>query len=184
MLTIMPLSEQNLGKYNGMDARFLAGDRVQLRVTRKGFDPEYVPLPIAEWRALKPCPIDAQKLLDDPKAACFLAFVDGQCAGQCVVRLGAYRLCEVLDIRTDSRFRRQGVATQLMNACVDWAQRAGRAGLRAETSDEHPVACQFFERIGFALGGVDRLWHSALPEQAKRMPTMRESVLVFYRFFN
>ena len=36
---------------------------------------------------------------------------------------------------------------------------------------------------GFALGGVDRLLHWAEPEQQQRMPAIRESVLVFYRFF-
>ena len=183
MLTILPLNEGNCGKFNQVDARFLAGERVLLRVTHKGFALEYAPLPIAEWRTPTPFPADTTKLMAEPKAACYLAFVDGQCAGQSVIRLGAHQLCDLVDIRTDSRFRRQGVATQLVNACVEWALRAGRAGIRVETTDEQPVACQFFEKSGFTLGGVDRLWHAALPEQAKRVPATRESVLAFYKFF-
>ena len=46
-----------------------------------------------------------------------------------------------------------------------------------------PIACQFFEYCGFVLGGVDRLLHAADPEQAKRLPAMRESVLVFLQVF-
>lgn len=183
MLTILPLSRENRDQLNQADARFLAGDRVQLRVTRKGFTPEYTPLPNAEWRTVQPLPVDADHWLADPKAACFLAFVDGQHAGQAIVRLMGHRLCELLDLRTDTHFRRQGVGTELINACQTWAESMRRVGIRVETTDEQPVACQFFESYGFTLGGVDRLLHSADPDQARRFPAMRESVLVFYKFF-
>jgi len=183
MLTILPLNQENRGKFNQVDAHFLAGDRVLLRVTHKGFSLDYTSLPVAEWRTLKPYPADTEKLISDVNAACYLAFVDGQQAGQCVIRLGSHQLCELVDIRTDSRFRRQGVASHLLNACIEWAQKEGRAGIRIETTDEQPVACQFLENCGFTLGGVDRLWHSALPEQVKRVPATRETVLVYYHFF-
>lgn len=183
MLAILPLSPENQKHFNQADTRFLAGERVQLRVTRMGFLTDYAPLPTAEWRTLKPFPAEAAQLLEDTRAACFMAFVDGQFAGQSIVRLGAHRLCELLDFRTDSRFRRQGAGTQLLAACAAWAQARGRAGLRAEVTDEQPVACQFLERIGFTLGGVDKLWHNALPGQQQRVSAMRESVLIFYKFF-
>lgn len=183
MLTIVPLRPDNQNHLNQADARFLAGERVQLRVTRMGFLTDYAPLPTAEWRTLKPFPADPERLLADPKAGCFLAFVDGQPAGQGIVRLGAHQLCELIDLRVDSRFRRQGAGTQLVLTCAQWAQAKGRAGLRAELTDGQPVACQFLERVGFTLGGVDRLWHAALPEQRQLVPAMRESVLVFYKFF-
>ena len=184
MLSILPLDETNRACLNQADTRFLAGDRVQLRVTRKGFTLEYVPLPNAEWRTLRTTRIlDANTLLADEKAACFLAFLDGQYAGQAVTRLAGHRLCELMDLRVDSRCRRQGVGTELLKTCVAWTEQRRRAGLRAETSDESPVACQFLESCGFALGGVDRLWHNADPWQQERVPGMRETVLTFYRFF-
>jgi GNAT superfamily N-acetyltransferase len=182
MLTIVPLNRSNVSHFNRADARYLAGERVQLRVTRLGFLTDYSPLPTAEWRTLRPFPADPMRLLADPNAACFLAFIDGQPVGQCVVRLGSHRLCELLDLRVDSRFRRQSAGTQLIAACGQWAQAKARAGLRAELTDGQPVACQFMEKVGFTLGGVDRLWHSALPDQQKLVPAMRESVLVFYKF--
>ena len=184
MITILPLNFGNSGDLNRMDTRFLAGDRVQLRISRKGFTPEYIPLPVAQWRSLKSFPAEPNQLLGDPKVACFLAYTEDHLVGQVIVRLGAHRLCEVLDIRIDSRYRRQGIGTELIQTCADWAVRHKRAGLRIEVSDEQSVACQFLEHCGFQLGGVDRLWHSADAEQAQRMPTMRESVLVFYQFLN
>ena len=183
MLTIVPLSGEHLSLLHRADARFLSGDNVVLRVTHKGFALEYQPTGKAEWRTVQPPALDAQTLLADGNTACFLAFADGDCAGQAIVRKGAYQLCDLLDIRVDSRVRRQGVATALLHACEDWARRAGCAGLRVETTDRQPVACLFLEKSGFVLGGVDKLRHAADPEQAKWVPAMRESVLMFYHLF-
>ena len=182
MLTIVPLSEENRMHFNQADARFLAGDRVQLHVNRKGFSTEYIPLQAAEWRSVKPFAANASRLLINPNAACYLAYVDGQPAGQCIFRAGAHRLCDLLDIRTDIRYRRQGVGTALLGACVTWAESAGCAGIRAEATDWQSVAAQFFEGCGFTLGGVDRLLHAGQPDQAVLLPAMRESVLMFYKF--
>ena len=183
MLTIRPLSPDNLTCLNQPDARFLAGDRIQLRFTRKGFLPEYAPLPSAEWRTVRSFPMTAEALLADTNAVTYFAFSQDRCVGQCVAKKGAYRLCDLLDIRTDSRHRRQGVATALLNAAEAWAAAQGLCGIRAETTDDRPASCQFFERTGFTLGGVDMLLRRCDPAQADRAPAMRESVLVFYKFF-
>jgi len=183
MLTILPLNEENIGCFNQPDARFLASDRIQLRFTRKGFLPDYIPMNAVEWRTVKPFPMEPETLLADARYVCYFAFSDGRCVGQCVARTGEHRLCELLDVRADSRYRRQGVATALLNAVVAWASDGGFAGLRAETTDELPVSCQFLERYSFMLGGVDMLWHAADAGQAGRLPAMRESVLTFYKFF-
>ena len=183
MLTIVPMNAENQRYLNQVDARFLAGSRVQLKVTRLGFLTDYVPIPTAEWRSVKPYTPEGESWLSDPSLACYLAFVDGTLAGQSVVCKGQNRLCDVLDIRTDSRFRRQGVGMQLIHTCIEWAQRKGFAGMRAELTDELPLACQFMEGIGFTLGGVDKLLHAAQPDQQRRVPATRETVLAFYRFF-
>jgi len=183
MLTILPINEKNRDCINQPDARFLAGDRVQLKFTRKGFLPEYVPMNAVEWRTVKPFPRQAQALLADPESVCYFAFLNGRCVGQCIASKGQHRLCELMDLRTDSRYRRQGVGTALLNTIIEWASVNGLAGIRAETTDDRPVSCQFLDRCGFTLGGVDMLWHAADADQASRLPAMRESVLIFYKFF-
>ncbi|MDD3410854.1 MAG: GNAT family N-acetyltransferase [Eubacteriales bacterium] len=184
MLRILPLDARNRGALNQADTRYLAGDRVQVRVTHMGFVPQYAPLATAEWRQLSAArAFDADKLLADPKAACFLAYEGSVCVGQSVAHLVPHRLCELWDLRVDSQFRRQGVATALLEHCMEWARAQGRAGMRVETSDDHPVLCQFLQSCGFTLGGVDKLWHRADAAQQDRPAALRESVLTFYRFF-
>lgn len=179
---IVPLGRDTLGLLHRADARFLAGDRVQLRMTRHGFALDYAPMAVAEWRTVRPYPVLATELLERPDWVCYLAFAEDQPAGQCILKTGEHSLCELLDIRTDSRYRRQGIATELVETALEWAVRNGCAGLRAAATDEWPVACQFFEKTGFALGGIDRFWHAADPDQAKKLPGLRETVLLYYRF--
>jgi len=156
---------------------------VLLRITQSGFALEYKPTGKAEWRTVQPVSLDAQTLLDNQTIACFLAFIDGECAGQAIIRAGDYRFCDLLDIRVDSRARRQGVATALLHACEDWAAKAHWLGIRAETTDHQPVACLFLTNSGFQLGGVDRLRHLVDPEQEKYPPALRENALIFYYRF-
>ena len=183
MLTIVPFSDSQRALLHRPDARFLSGDQVVLRITQRGFALEYKPTGKAEWRTVPPVSLNAQTLLANPSFACFLAFVDGECAGQAILRTGDFHLCDLLDIRVDSRMRRQGVATALLHACEDWAKKAHWAGLRAETTDHQPVACLFFTNSGFQLGGVDKLRHLADPDQAATPLAMRENALIFYSQF-
>ncbi len=184
MLTIQPPNENTISHLNQTDARFLAGELVQIRVTRKGFLPEYLPLPTAEWRQSPPSALVTEKALKQHgEWACFFAFLDGKFVGQLVAEPAEYGLCRLLDLRVDASHRREGIGTALLNACIDWATQQGLKGILAESSDENPVACQFFQNSRFTLGGVDKLRHYADPLQAGRAAMLRDSVLMFYRFF-
>ncbi len=184
MLTILPSNEETLAQLNQVDARFLAGELVQVRVTRKGFLPEYMPLGTAEWRQWPhPAGVTQEALKQHDDWACFFAYVDGKPVGQAVAQPSPYGLCCLADLRVDVAHRRQSVATELLNACMDWAGHKGFLGMMAETGDENPVACQFLQSRGFSLGGVDKLRRHADPSQAGKPAALRGSLLTFYRFW-
>ena len=184
MLMILPPNEKTWANLHQSDARYLAGELVQIRVTRKGFQPEYTPLSVAEWRVCRfPAWVTQEEILAHNDWACFFAFLDEQFVGQTVLRKAAYGLCELLDIRVDASARRQGIGSELMNACEDWAKKKLCKGICAAVSDQNPVACQFFQNSRFLLGGVDKLRHYADPELAQKPAALRDSALSFYRFF-
>lgn len=183
-MIILPLSEDNAPLLYQLDARYLAGELVTVRVSRSGFQPEYAPLPTAEWRSWRPAErLTAEELLRREDCACYLAMMESACAGEIVLRLARHRLCEIVALAVDSRVRRQGVATELLKAGMAWAAQKRCKGFFGEASDLNPVACQFFQNSGFTLGGVDKLRHVADPEQAMKPLALRDSVLTFYRFF-
>lgn len=184
MLTILPPNEKTWPYLYKSDARYLAGELVQVRVTRKGFEPEYAPLATAEWRIEHaPAWLTMETILAHDDWSCLFAFQEGKFVGQAVSRPALYGLCELMDIRVDATERRKGIGSELVAACGDWARKKGLKGIRAEVSDQNPVACQFFQNGGFALGGVDKLKRHADPGQVRKLAALRDSVLSFYRFF-
>ena len=183
MLTIRPLASDNADCFNRADTRYLAGELVQIRVTRKGFVPDYVPVSSATWQTYQP-PRSLQRLLTSGSVPheCFFAFLDDQFAGQAVVAKASHGLAELIDLQVDVKLRRQSIASSLLDACVDWAQKQRCHGLLAQTTDFNPVACQFFDHSSFQLGGVDKLRYWA-DDGGGLVPSMRPSALTFYRFF-
>ena len=185
MLTILPPTAATWKCLHQSDARYLAGELVQVRVTRKGFQPEYAPLSKAEWRVCRArTGLTRERMEKHAEWACFFAFQDGRFVGQVILRQSAYQLCELLDIRVDVADRRQGIGTQLLIAGEDWARKRQMKGIVAEASDQNPVACQFFQNRRFVLGGVDKLRHYADLRQADKPAALRDSVLSFYYFFD
>jgi len=184
MLSILPLTMPLLPYLDQADGRYLVGEMVSLKVSRLGFGLEYTPLNKAQWRIWRPVSLfQPEELTQRQDVACFLAFVEGQLAGQAMVMQHFNRLAMVFDIRVQVGLRRGGVGEELIAACRDWALRQGLGGLVAETSDTNPGACQFFEKCGFRLGGVDRMRYAALPDQNTKPPALRDCALTFYQLF-
>ena len=184
MLSILPVTAALLPYLDQVDSRYLVGELVTLKVSRFGFSLDYSALSKADWRLWQPQPLfDPGELPHREDVGCFLAFRDGQNAGQAQVMRHFNRLAMVYDIRVDVRLRRQGIGAALMEACRDWARQKALGGLMAETRDTNPGACQFLEKCQFRLGGVDRMRYAALSEQSQKPPALRDSALTFYHLF-
>ncbi len=122
--------------------------------------------------------IDAPAYIGNPDRAIFFAYVDGQLAGQIILRKNWNRFAWVEDIAVDAHFRRQGVGRALMQRAVEWAKSRGLPGIMLETQDIRVAACRFYERFGFELGGFDRLLYKGT------MPGTDEVALFWYILFD
>lgn len=184
MLNIVPIKKGLESHYNLIDNRYLVGELVLLKVGRTSFSLGYQALPKAEWRQYPPDNrFTPEQLISRADAECFFAFLAGQLAGQAVLFENWNHLAMLYDLRVDARCRRQGVGKALVDACCDWAKSRNLKGVMLETQDTNPIACQFYEAMGFKLGGVDRLLYHAFPEQQQRPPALRDSALFFYKLF-
>lgn len=99
--------------------------------------------------------------------AVFLAQEAGELAGYIAVSRG-WNGCAVIDDFAVARpFRRQGLATTLMDRAVGWAQESRLGAIRLETQSNNVAACRFYLHYGFVLGGYDRFLYRELePETA------------------
>ncbi len=61
----------------------------------------------------------------------------------------------IRNILIDVHHRRRGLGRRFIASGVEWAQGRGLKALVAETQTNNVPACHFYQRLGFAPGGVD-----------------------------
>ncbi|MBQ2953333.1 MAG: GNAT family N-acetyltransferase [Clostridia bacterium] len=181
MLTIRKLSAEELSDLRPFADRALVGEAVHLKISRLGFQLDYLPMPKAEWRTFLPVPFaDPAIITQDDASAFFAAFADGKYIGSAAVTTHPSGWAEVLDVRVDPAWRRKGVATALLGQCGFFCEERGLHGLRISATDANPALCRLCERLGFILSGLDRMALTRDPEERVKPLLMRASLLFFY----
>lgn len=112
--------------------------------------------------------LDYSLYINSPDRQVFLAYLAHQCVGQ--IRLkrnwNQYGLIEDISVLKD--YRNNGIGKRLIAAAIQWAKAAGMPGLMSETQDINLVACRFYERCGFRLGGVDVMLYENLVDKKEQ----------------
>lgn len=181
MLTIRRLSADDLGLVRPFADRALVGEAVHLKISRLGFQLDYLPLPKAEWRTYLPVEFaDPAIIAQDDASAFFAAFEGDKYIGSAAVTTHPSGWAEILDVRVDPSWRRKGVATALLGQCGFFAEKRGLHGLRISATDQNPALCHLLEQLGFILSGLDRMALSRDPEERHKPLLMRACVLFFY----
>jgi ribosomal protein S18 acetylase RimI-like enzyme len=121
--------------------------------------------PVAPYlKRYVPEPYDPDEYIGQPDHAAWLAYVEGELAGQILVRKNWNRFAIVWDIAVNPGVRRQGVGSRLMDHAITWTRERGLPGVMLETQNINVPACRLYERCGFVLGGFDRyLYCGELP---------------------
>ena len=121
--------------------------------------------------------IDPITYVDNPDKTIFFAGVNGQLAGQIVLRKNWNHFAYVEDIVVDTKFRRQGIGEKLISQAKQWAREHNLAGIMLETQNNNVGACKFYERCGFQLGGFDKYLYKGIN------PETDEIALYWYLLF-
>jgi ribosomal-protein-alanine N-acetyltransferase len=96
-----------------------------------------------------------------------VALCDGSLAGFAVASwLRQETAAEVEGLVVDDDYRRQGIGSALIEACVAWAANAGAASIRLEVRASNAAARALYCRHGFATVGTRRGYYSAPVEDA------------------
>jgi [ribosomal protein S18]-alanine N-acetyltransferase len=104
----------------------------------------------------------------DPLLRCGLvADSGGKVAGFAVARwLRQEAAAEVEGLFVDLDYRRQGVGSALIAACMTWAAKAGASKVRLEVRASNTAAHALYRRHGFSPAGVRRAYYSSPVEDA------------------
>jgi ribosomal protein S18 acetylase RimI-like enzyme len=71
-----------------------------------------------------------------------------------------YRVVQLLDVRVDYDFRRQGLGLALGYHLIGAARDGDWRAIAAETRTSNLAANRYLEKLGFTLAGVDTMRHS------------------------
>lgn len=118
--------------------------------------------------------------IDNPDKAIFLAYSDGECVGQIVLRREWNLYAFVEDICVAQTARSQGVGTTLIQKATEWAKESGLKGLSLETQDNNLKACRFYAKCGFKIGAVNTMLYKNFEK-----PWSDEVAILWYlRFYS
>lgn len=120
---------------------------------------------------------DFAEFADSTDQTAVIAYLNGEVAGQLMLRDDWTKYALIHDLAVDPKHRRQGVGRALIRRAVDWAQAAGFPGLTLETQDINVPACRLYESCGFQLCGFDTQLYKG------QNPPLDEVALFWYLTF-
>jgi [ribosomal protein S18]-alanine N-acetyltransferase len=97
----------------------------------------------------------------------FIALSDSNLAGFAVAGwLPQETAAEIEGLVVDEKYRRQGIGSALIGACMEWAANAGASSIRLEMRASNAAALALYHRHGFSAVGRRRAYYSAPVEDA------------------
>ena len=120
-ITIQKLDERNFHDLNRCDGTFTVKSRLVVHTENDAIHYTVVDVPPYQKRYPTEV-IDYTTYLTHPDKAIFLAYVDGQLAGQLILRENWNRYAYLEDIAVDTGFRRLGVGRALLQQAAAWAR--------------------------------------------------------------
>ena len=108
-------------------------------------------IPAELLKAWQPTPLEFTSWMEG--VTYFAARRDGRLVGVvgCELRHGS---CRVVRLAVERDARRQGVATALLGAALEWAKRSNSSSVWVDTHDRFAGAVSLFKRFGFAESGI------------------------------
>jgi ribosomal protein S18 acetylase RimI-like enzyme len=153
-ITIEQINAKNIRDVSKCEAEFIIDAKLVLQVENDEIGYSIMKVPSTHKKYGKD-DIDYTTYIDNLDKVIYLGYVDGQIAGQIILRKNWNRYAYIEDIAVDVKFRRQGIGKGLILEAKRWAQELNLAGIMLETQNNNVIACKFYESCDFQLRGFD-----------------------------
>ncbi|MCJ7625734.1 MAG: GNAT family N-acetyltransferase [Anaerolineaceae bacterium] len=142
-ILIREIDKNNVTDIGSCDGEFIIDSRLELYMEQGEILYKFVPISPYKKR-YKQDDIDYSTYLDDPHKTVYLAYTDGQIAGQIILCNYWNKYAYIEDIAVDIKYRRQGIGRRLILQAVSWAKERGLPGIMLETQDNNAAGCRFY----------------------------------------
>ena len=95
------------------------------------------------------------------------AYEDGVCIGLAILKHSINRYIYLYDIKVNKEYRRSGVGKQLILKAKDVAKENEYIGIYSKVDNENLIACKFYLKNNFKIGGIDNKIYSGTDNQEK-----------------
>lgn len=182
MMIVRRIKSDTLHQVRPLAESELVTEEAVLRIGTFGMQLDFMPLPRPEWRSFPPAAyVDPSFLIQDENSALYGAFADDQYIGGTSVTINAQGWADIIDLRVDAAFRRQGAGRMLLEKCASFARKRELHGLRVVCTDQNPGMCQLLQHEGFSLCGFDTMALTQSPQERLKPKSRRPALLIFYR---
>ncbi len=83
------------------------------------------------------------------------AYAEDKCIGLAILEKQWHKYLYLADLKINRAFRRQGIATRLLQEAESWAKELNYRGLLTVGQDNNLAACLLYIHSGFHIGGLD-----------------------------
>ena len=101
------------------------------------------------------------KYINNPEEAAFVAIYNNEWIGSIRVGKRWNNDAFIDDLSVARQFRGKGIGTKLMDAAINWGKEEGFHRVSLETQNMNLLACRFYLKYGFKLGGIDHFVYTA-----------------------
>ena len=101
--------------------------------------------------------IDWRDYIERDNRVVYLAMDNDECVGQIRLVKDWNQFAYIENIAVKMTYRKQGIGRMLLEKAERWAKEKELIGLSLEAQNDNLIACRFYRKEGFQLGGVDTM---------------------------
>lgn len=96
------------------------------------------------------------------------AYHNEKCIGLAIFKKDFFKYLYLYDLKVKSDYRKEGVATKLIDYGKELARSFNSIGIYTQAQDNNLAACLFYLRVGFTIGGLDTNLYKGTPQADKK----------------
>ena len=95
------------------------------------------------------------------------AYANGVCIGLVILKHSMSKYIYLYDIKVNKEYRRNGIGKQLIEKAKEVAKENDYIGIYSKVANDNVIACNFYLKNNFKIGGIDNKIYSEMDNQGK-----------------